>query len=107
MDIDIIEIIYNEILNYIYGIIVFKHIYSDDYNTNKNDTKKRYHIYNYRFIIIKPKFGLLYLNKNKYLMLILKKLHYINKIYYIQNKMKKCNYIWFTYNKKFSYIFII
>ena len=54
--------------------------------------KKRYHIYKYRFIIIKPEFSLLNLNKNKYLILMLKKLHYINQIYYIKNEMKK---IWF------------
>ncbi len=51
--------------------------------------KKRYHIYKYRFIIIKPEFSLLNLNKNKYLILMLKKLHYINQIYYIKNEMKK------------------
>ena len=62
-------------------------------------------MHNYRFIIIKPKFCLLYLNKNKYLMLRLKKLHYINKIYYIQNKMKKIWFISIIFISKKYYLF--
>lgn len=71
-DKNIIEVIYNEIINYIYGIIVFKHINSDECNTNKKDMKTRYHIYKYSFII-----------------------NYINQIYYIQNETKRIRFIMF------------
>ena len=75
-----------DILIYIYGLIFFKHIEIDK-NTNIKDTKKRSHIHIYNFIFYKQEFCLLYLHKNNYLMLMLKKVKYINQIYYIQSEM--------------------